>query len=69
MHAQRQADIRALDRLFEEPGTQAFFKETISLALVDQELGKTRAILDQRTGVVLTPCGLVRTEIFFQRRF
>ena len=31
VHAQRQVDIRTLDRLFEQPRTQTFFEETVAL--------------------------------------
>lgn len=47
VQAQRQADIRVFDRLFEQPWPQALFQETIGLALIDQEFGKTRTVLHQ----------------------
>ncbi len=67
MHAQRQADIGALDRLLEFPRREARLEKTVGLTLVDQKLREAGAVFDQRAGVVFAPLGTIRAEIFFKR--
>ena len=44
-------------------GRQLLFEEPVGRALVDEELGQARAVLDQRAGVVVAQAAAVVAEI------
>src|SRR5437868_14140804 len=52
---------------FQQFRTKLFYQERIGIADVDQKIGKSGAVLDQRNRIVLAPCALVVAEIASQR--
>ena len=67
LHPQRQGDPRLVTRLGQQLGTQLLGQELVGIALIDQQVGQSRAVLDQGNGIRLSPGGAVLPQIAAQR--
>ena len=62
---QRNAGLRAC--ALQQFGAKLFGEERIGIAAIDQQIGKPRAILDQRHRIVLAPASAILAEIAAER--
>ena len=65
---QRQRLTDLLAHVAQDSGPQLFLQEFVIRALIDEQMPRTRAVRDQRAGVIRPPALLVLAKVERQRR-
>ena len=60
---ERERDGRLLAGAFQKVGAKLLGQKLIGIAVIDEEVGKPRAVLDEGDGIVLAPGGVIAAEI------